>query len=1146
MSGNAATTYTKASNEAYMDKNWSRDTWESQAQIQAFKEALNSSQFQKEGVFDADTFIYTFNTLFDTYYSVLKNSGFQDSDVKSKSAYKSSDNTVNDYQKAFQNWFSKGFNWSHSSSPRTQDIMPAEGQKFKGDNLFGEITYNRVGNFLTEDTVKKLNEWLKDKGIELAEDTSHDLDEQFTTKRDANRKYYKFQKINNPDDNPNEDPGNPPNLPPINDRPETSSSTRFEQESGVDLTPLHTLKGLLDAYSQTTAAMRNRMSAKLPYEKGMRFYTSTKDGFNQLQAAKQHAAEVRNQIQNQAKTTDLSKYIGAALDAELSIQDKIINPAIAQSEQIFNESVKNQEKKDEYYDVINNQVANKNAQIRYQNDLIDANARHSKNYADYMSRKAADQELVANSAAVKKAYTDKHNARIQQLAGYDYEDGVATAYETYKTEFKQAGDDESKQKLALEKFEQAKIKAKRNYDSAVSAGSIIFGNPFYYSSVKSNSTGSVQRSTPTRTVTRTTTTSISPVTSSKKGGMLLPKFQQGGDGFAIYTPTILPYGETPTVQPTTTTASKSKEKDDDDGFDLIDKSLVKDLEEKVLPSDYQYILQQIASMEQATPFTSQTFSRSKMYSLASKINSAIYNKKMFDESIANAKSNDALNEIAINEHGEIWTLDQNGVCKTMSRKEFEKKRKKVMALTNSQLANYRATTAVPSMAFNSSVFSSIQTSIGTKKISDQVFDLVTKMGDVELTEVDYTNLYREFGNSIVKNTPTQLQLKALQDLKSLYEDALVEKEISTTNGFTQAFQDKMEIAASYIWKVLPQQSKDTLLANATVRQGIDTSEPAKVIIPLIQEAIFMNKKQVAKEKQTIKSSAAKTAERQYSMTASQAFVDGNINRATVTMRDPSENGQYTFTFQGSRFPTLTDTNKNTIPTGGVMGDTFLNSGLLPGMFDTNQLYIGNKKVDYETMQNVVHNPNVDIMRVSLPVNHNGDIDFKAMEGLNLINQELSEVAFEDTLTKAATYNSYFTERNLPFQMDAQGNIIFKNGKMEDYAMTYGYLEDDDISEVAYVKELTGKEEDSVTDYVHSIYDKYNRERPTWAMFNDMYTFPIFIKIDKNANVNVPLYENRGPQVPKQGLEEVMTRQAAGEEPARRIDGSVGQMYDTEI
>lgn len=282
---------------------------------------------------------------------------------------------------------------------------------------------------------------------------------------------------------------------------------------------------------------------------------------------------------------------------------------------------------------------------------------------------------------------------------------------------------------------------------------------------------------------------------------MIIKFQQGGASL----PPLVSY------QPITVTGGGGMPSSNNskNNTDLTDKDLLKMLEKlDGLPNDMQQLTEELQNFyinQQDILNTSNI--TSKYMSILSKIKTANFNKKQYDEAFAILKNNGGLNEIAINDEGKIFCMNAQKDFKLLTPEQL-KQQNEYQALTNSQLLEFRAYDA--DVAFNSGITSLLQNGIGMSAVTKLIQNTISKLGTTSKTEEGYTKSKKILtGINDFKNATKEASGNFDPTLGNLYKYKIVNKD--QTEQIQQAF--------NYIYNTLPENAKALLKYKAQNIEG---------------------------------------------------------------------------------------------------------------------------------------------------------------------------------------------------------------------------------------------------------------------------------------------------------------------------------------
>lgn len=280
---------------------------------------------------------------------------------------------------------------------------------------------------------------------------------------------------------------------------------------------------------------------------------------------------------------------------------------------------------------------------------------------------------------------------------------------------------------------------------------------------------------------------------------MILKFQQGGASLAplvSYTPVVL--GSTTASQATIAdTTTKDK------GSDLTDKDLLELLKGlDGLPSDMAvltntlqnfYIDQQYGAVNTSNVAT-------KYLSVLNQMKVANFNKKEYDEAFNIVKSNGGINEVAINEHGQLFCRNSEGDFKLMTIDQL-KNSNDYTALTNSELLYYRA--QFPEMAGKNQLLNIVKNGIGIQTVTKLIKDGITGLGHTQNSTESYAKVK---ATQMLKGIEDFI--KASKESSNTYDETL--ESLYKSKKLTKNQTEQAAIAIEYLWNTLPENAKTLL------------------------------------------------------------------------------------------------------------------------------------------------------------------------------------------------------------------------------------------------------------------------------------------------------------------------------------------------
>ena len=430
-------------------------------------------------------------------------------------------------------------------------------------------------------------------------------------------------------------------------------------------------------------------------------------------------------------------------------------------------------------------------------------------------------------------------------------------------------------------------------------------------------------------------------------------FQQGGElipPLVSYTPVTVSGGKT---ERTSSSGTKSQ--------DLTDKdilSMLKDLDG--LPSDMNAITQSLQNfyIDEQTGFNTSNIA-TKYLQILNSMKNANFNKKQYDEAFNIVKANGGLNEVAINDRGQVFCTNKEGDFQLLSPEEIQDSG--YVPLTNSELLQYRAHS--PEMAYKNNILKVVSNGIGIETVTKMIQNTISKLGTTSNTQEGYA-----------KTEATQL-LQGLEQFmvasrKSNDYDPTVNNlykgKLLTEDQATQAQQ-----ALSYLYRTLPENAKSLL--KLKTQNGTDVEA-----VQLVQTLI--NSK--------LSSTTDFSLDLDDSSSKNKNGAEDGLDADLVTLIQASHGGHNTvyqlnnksgigMTVQGTAYEQVKDTKGNHI--GRTSIENLLNeSGLRSIINADNGVYFGNQKVDLDSLLNITYDGK-GLLRVNLPIRSDGSPNFDLLE-----------------------------------------------------------------------------------------------------------------------------------------------------------------------
>ena len=601
----------------------------------------------------------------------------------------------------------------------------------------------------------------------------------------------------------------------------------------------------------------------------------------------------------------------------------------------------------------------------------------------------------------------------------------------------------------------------------------------------------------------------------------IEKLQTGGGmPFVVYSPTEY-YTTNPYIQGLDAMRGGSQQSQQGgsqksgSGLDLLPEQVVNELMKKGLPNDINAFLAEARKLEQSGPFTS-GMNRASIYNLAALANQAIFNRNAFDDATKTAEAQGSLSEIAFSTNQGVYVQD-NGKVKHVSFADYTKNKEKYTPLTIGQLMQARAYS--PNAAWDSTMVQTIQQSVGMSEIQKQISSIITTIGSTETSQEEYVSLGSMLGGL---QTPSQAEKSGLEILAETYnqspEEAIVKiKQSSKSSNIRQA--------AEYIWKILPKNSKNTLIGNWVLSGGNKEDSVEEILSSTLMMANKSEEKTEIEFQKPTDQATGGTKGKSHAQTPLEQFFDGNINQNTFTLTDGNYKNRYAMQLHGSTLSGITTDNGTAIGTAPLHLALDAQGKGMGKYLDYSKIYYGNKKIDQASLSTLMYNGQT-IGQAWLPVDQNGNIDFNLMGIYGRVQDDLKEKGILDmpnSQEKINLINQEYYNNGLPIKLDSSGKPS-NQSRVAQFLVVHAYAENDNLAKGnGLVKEITGDEESNLNDLMDQIFTQYKMDSPV-SMMNDAYIAPVFIKINPSAQMDVQTYAGHGSQVQSSTLQDNMLRQ----------------------
>lgn len=599
----------------------------------------------------------------------------------------------------------------------------------------------------------------------------------------------------------------------------------------------------------------------------------------------------------------------------------------------------------------------------------------------------------------------------------------------------------------------------------------------------------------------------------------IEKLQTGGGmPFVVYSPTEY-YTTNPYIQGLDAMRGGSPQQGGSQksgsGLDLLPEQVVNELMKKGLPNDINAFLAEARKLEQSGPFTS-GMNRASVYNLAALANQAIFNRSAFDNATERAETQGSLSEIAFSANQGVYVQD-NGKVKHVSFADYTKNKEKYAPLTVGQLMQARAYS--PNAAWDSTMVETIQQSVGMSEVQKQISSIISTIGSTETSQEEYVSLGSMLGGL---QTPSQTEKSGLEILANTYnqspEEAIVKIKQSSKNS-------NIRQAAEYIWKVLPKNSKNTIIGNWVLSGGNKEDSVEEILSSALMMANNSEEKTEIEFQKPTDQATGGAKGKTHAQTPLEQFFDGNINQNTFTLTDGNYKNRYAIQLHGSTLSGITTDDGSAIGTAPLHLALDAQGKGMGKYLDYSKVYYGNKKIDQASLTSLMYNGQT-IGQAWLPVDQDGNIDFNLMEVYGRVQDDLKEkgiLNMPNSQEKFNLINQEYYNNGLPIKLDSTGKPT-NQSRVAQFLIAHAYAENDNLAKGnALVKEITGDEESNLNDLMDQIFTQYKMESPV-SIRHDAYVAPVFIKINPSAQMDVQTYAGHGSQIQSATLQDNMLRQ----------------------
>lgn len=576
------------------------------------------------------------------------------------------------------------------------------------------------------------------------------------------------------------------------------------------------------------------------------------------------------------------------------------------------------------------------------------------------------------------------------------------------------------------------------------------------------------------------------------------KFQQGGSAIpplVSYQPIMITNsGASGTAS--TVGSSKSSE----ESSDLTDKDLLKMLKElDGLPNDMQAltkVLQNFYIDQQYSPSPNTANIASRYLQALQMMRTANFNRKQYDNAFNIVSSNGGINELAINEKGQLICVNKDGDFKYLKPEQLAQT-SDYQPVTNSELLRLRAYN--PELAGDNRILGVVANGIGIDSVIKYIKDSISNLGTTDTSQQGYISTQQGQIITGIQTLTNAIQTASQNGIKfdgttqDLYQYKIINK--------TQ--KEQADAALKYIYTTLPENAK-TLLKTRT-DSGTD-QDAQKLIATIISSQIdYTNQYDIelkaGKTAQKASKDTSGTKDATEQETSFLSNIQQSIGGSTQGMTIDTGTG-IQMTVEGSYYPQVTKPNGDAI-TDTSMSQMLADSHLMSLIKNNKSITYGDQKITPEQLKNITYN-NTGVLRANLPIKPDGTVNLdllvqyqQAEVEMNATNdpQKRGEILKKYGLSDLLKSNGTPDEKKFGAFIVAEGYTTERNGiKKSDFVK---YIKDPSDEQIDLIKRslTTGTGKDKQTPEI----DTFSYFNPLDYIFgvDDIFKAAVYIPISSN-------------------------------------------------
>lgn len=576
------------------------------------------------------------------------------------------------------------------------------------------------------------------------------------------------------------------------------------------------------------------------------------------------------------------------------------------------------------------------------------------------------------------------------------------------------------------------------------------------------------------------------------------KFQQGGSAIpplVSYQPIMITNSG---VSGTASTVGSSKSSEE--SSDLTDKDLLKMLKElDGLPNDMQAltkVLQNFYIDQQYSPSPNTANIASRYLQALQMMRTANFNRKQYDNAFNIVSSNGGINELAINEKGQLICVNKDGDFKYLKPEQLAQT-SDYQPVTNSELLRLRAYN--PELAGDNRILGVVANGIGIDSVIKYIKDSISNLGTTDTSQQGYISTQQGQIITGIQTLTNAIQTASQNGIKfdgttqDLYQYKIINK--------TQ--KEQADAALKYIYTTLPENAK-TLLKTRT-DSGTD-QDAQKLIATIISSQIdYTNQYDIelkaGKTAQKASKDTSGTKDATEQETSFLSNIQQSIGGSTQGMTIDTGTG-IQMTVEGSYYPQVTKPNGDAI-IDTSMSQMLADSHLMSLIKNNKSITYGDQKITPEQLKNITYN-NTGVLRANLPIKPDGTVNLdllvqyqQAEAEMNATNdpQKRGEILKKHGLSDLLKSNGTPDENKFGAFIVAEGYTTERNGiKKSDFVK---YIKDPSDEQIDLIKRslTTGTGKDKQTPEI----DTFSYFNPLDYIFgvDDIFKAAVYIPISSN-------------------------------------------------